>query len=91
MITMRWPQILALVTIALVAVLLVAENRAFGTPDVCPPLDSGKIDTTGDPASVTVTAPAGKLITGYCAKAGSEQSGAGTEIVLVDQMDDVVL
>ncbi len=37
---------------------------------VCPPLDSGKIDTTGDPATVEVTAPEGKLIDHYCVKAG---------------------
>ncbi|WP_207904575.1 hypothetical protein [Agromyces fucosus] len=41
-------------------------------PDfICEPLDSGKIDTTGSPATVTVTAPAGQLIDGYCVKAGT--------------------
>ena len=48
---------------------------ASGTPDVCAGLDSGKIDTSGDPATVTLTAPAGNLITEYCVKAGSAASG----------------
>jgi len=47
---------------------------AAATQEVCGPLDSGKIDTSGDPTSVTVTAPEGKLIDGYCVKAGSDQS-----------------
>lgn len=38
---------------------------------ICEPLDSGKIDTIGDPATVTVTAPDGFLIDGYCVKAGT--------------------
>ena len=40
--------------------------------EVCLPLDSGKIDTTGDPMSVEVTAPEGKLIFRYCYKAGTQ-------------------
>jgi hypothetical protein len=41
-------------------------------PDfICEDLDSGKINTSGDPATVTVTAPAGYLIDGYCVKAGT--------------------
>jgi LPXTG-motif cell wall-anchored protein len=45
---------------------------------VCEPLDSGKIDTEDpDAATVTVEAPDGKLIDGYCVKAGAEQSGGG--------------
>jgi LPXTG-motif cell wall-anchored protein len=47
--------------------------------EVCGPLDSGKINTTGDPATITipnavVQVPEGYLISGYCVKAGSEQS-----------------
>ncbi|MFF2275104.1 hypothetical protein [Agromyces sp. NPDC058126] len=38
---------------------------------ICEPLDSGKIDTSGSPATVTVTAPEGRLIDGYCVKAGT--------------------
>lgn len=41
-------------------------------PDfICEDLDSGKIDTVGDPATVTVYAPPGYLIDGYCVKAGT--------------------
>ena len=52
--------------------------------DVCAGLDSGKIDTTGDPATVTMTAPAGNVITEYCIKAGSAQSGGGPVYIDVD-------
>lgn len=50
---------------------------------VCPPGDSGKIDVNSG-ASVTVTAPDGKLISGYCVKAGSANQGLGPEFVTVD-------
>jgi hypothetical protein len=50
---------------------------------VCDDLDSGKIDTTGDPQAVQVTAPAGSLISGYCVKAGS--TDAGPVYVTLDQ------
>lgn len=52
--------------------------------DVCAPLDSGKIDTVGDPLSVTVSAPEGYLIDGYCVKAGSSKQGLGPVYVDVD-------
>lgn len=45
---------------------------AGASSDLCPALDSGKIDTIGDPATVEFEAPAGYLITGYCVKAGTE-------------------
>ena len=51
---------------------------------VCRGLDSGKIDTKGDPASVTVTAPEGQLIDGYCVKAGSANQGEGPEYVTLN-------
>ena len=60
---------------------IVQGNHLQAAPDVCDPLDSGKIDTTGDPLTVTVTAPAGFLISGYCVKAGSAQSGGGPEYI----------
>lgn len=50
---------------------------------VCPPGDSGKIDVNSG-ASITVTAPDGKLISGYCVKAGSANQGLGPEFVTVD-------
>ncbi len=41
------------------------------TSEICPANDSGKIDTTGNPQTVTYTAPEGKLVSGYCVKAGT--------------------
>ena len=38
---------------------------------ICPANDSGKIDVVGEHKTVTVTAPEGYLISGYCVKAGT--------------------
>lgn len=63
-----------------------AAPAAFAAPgDVCEPLSSGKIDTTGDPATVTLTAPDGMVITGYCVKAGSAKQGDGPVYVELDR------
>ena len=43
----------------------------------CP--KGGKIDVVGSVKSITVTAPEGKLIAGYCVKAGSAGQGDGPE------------
>ena len=43
----------------------------------CP--KGGKIDVVGSVKSITVTAPDGKLIAGYCVKAGSAGQGDGPE------------
>ncbi len=51
---------------------------------VCPDGDTGKIDVSGSQASVTVTAPEGKLISGYCVKAGSANQGDGPVLVTVN-------
>lgn len=48
----------------------------------CP--KSGKVDVVGNATTVTVNAPAGKLIAGYCVKAGSSKHGDGPEHVVVD-------
>ena len=50
---------------------------------VCPAGDSGKIDVSGSQASITVTAPAGKLISGFCVKAGSANQDLGPEFYTV--------
>lgn len=42
-------------------------------------------------SSVTVTAPAGKVITGYCVKAGSIQQGNGPEYVSVPNLTTVTI
>jgi len=55
-----------------------------GDGQVCGPLDSGKIDTPAAGTTLTVTAPAGQLIDGYCVKAGSAKQGNGPVYVTVD-------
>lgn len=60
----------AIIAIALVVAVFGGTSTPAQAADVCPPLDSGKINTVGDPATVTVTAPAGFLIDRYCVKAG---------------------
>ncbi|WP_251039168.1 hypothetical protein [Agromyces sp. ISL-38] len=45
--------------------------QSSSSTDNCAGLDSGKIDTKGDPVTVTATAPEGQLIDGYCVKAGT--------------------
>ena len=56
--------------IIMAALISLAGSLAFSpsvtASEVCGPLDSGKIDTTGDPSSVMVTAPEGFLISSYC-------------------------
>jgi hypothetical protein len=60
------------------------DIRLAQTDQVCDGLDSGKIDTTGNPPTVTVEAPEGMLIDGYCVKAGSTSAGDGPVYVTVD-------
>ena len=59
-------------------------SPAAAAPDVCSPLTSGKVDTTGDPQSVTVTAPTGYKIRRYCVKAGAAPADGGPVYVTVD-------
>lgn len=62
-----------------------ASSQAGQANDqVCPEGDSGKIDVSGSHASLTLTAPEGKLISGYCVKAGSANQGLGPEFYTVD-------
>jgi hypothetical protein len=75
-------KLLVLLAVMLAAVAATAPTALAS--DVCPDLDSGKINTSGDPLSVTVTAPAGFLIDGYCVKAGSSNQGDGPVMVVVD-------
>lgn len=72
-------------SIALVGMLGFAAP-AFATDNegVCAALDSGKIDVADDIKTITVTAPEGYLIDGYCVKAGSIRQGLGPEYVDVD-------
>jgi cell division septation protein DedD len=62
-----------------------ASSQASEANDqVCPEGDSGKIDVSGNNASLTLTASEGKLIVGYCVKAGSANQGLGPEFYTVD-------
>ncbi|MFC8800237.1 LPXTG cell wall anchor domain-containing protein [Promicromonospora sp. NPDC057138] len=84
----------------LVAGLVASPAAAFAAPvltdteqyldgvQVCEDYDSGKIDTTGDPMEVTVDAPAGQLISGYCVKAGSVKQGEGVGGAYFVELDE---
>jgi len=69
-----------------VALLAASSAQATGAgshdnDQVCSGLDSGKIEVSGDKLSITVTAPDGMLISGYCVKAGSTNAGDGPHYV----------
>jgi len=73
--------------------LALSSAGATGTADngeVCSGLDSGKIDVSGEKLSITVTAPEGKLISGYCVKAGSANQGDGPRYVTLDSPQKTV-
>lgn len=68
----------ALTALSTSAVLVWSGSATASTDgQVCSALTSGKIDTKGDPQTVTISAPPGQEITGYCVKAGSAQQGDG--------------
>lgn len=56
-----------------------AANATPPHDGVCTALDSGKIDVSGSHETLTVEAPDGFLIDGYCVKAGSINQGLGPE------------
>lgn len=74
----------------------VATAQPSESEQVCPGLDSGKINTTGDPMSITIpnsdtpALPEGALISQYCVKAGSVNQGLGPEIVNFDPGEESV-
>ena len=70
--------VLALVGLSL-AIGVAPASSVPNNGGVCAGLDSGKIDVSGSTASVTITAPAGNLIDGYCIKAGSINNDYGPE------------
>ena len=66
---------------------IILTDPPEGAPtNVCAGGDSGKIDVDEDEklTSITITAPAGKLITGFCVKAGAENQGDGPKYFVVD-------
>lgn len=76
----------ALVVLASFAVALtigVAPAVSSGG-QVCPAGTSGKIDVSGNDTTLTITAPDGFVVTGYCVKAGSAKQGNGPESYVVD-------
>jgi hypothetical protein len=86
----RAPRVAAAVAVVMVAAVAAgvgtaAPGLAAGPPagQVCPELD-GKVDVKGSVKTLTLTAPAGFVIAGYCVKAGSTRRGNGPELVTVE-------
>jgi hypothetical protein len=75
---------IAIVTLATVGAIGTAGTVGAGVDQVCPDLDTGKIDPPGDPTSFTFTAPEGQVIVQICVKAGSAQQGDGPEFIDFD-------
>jgi hypothetical protein len=72
---------------ALVALTVGIGSGVSSVASKCTGGDSGKIDLFGEdrPSTLTVTAPDGFLITGYCVKSGSvNQEGTGPEYYTVN-------
>ena len=71
------------------AAILFNAAPAYADPpagQICPGLDSGKIDVPSDPevTEITITVPDGFVITEVCVKAGSANQGNGFVIIPVD-------
>lgn len=64
------------VPLAILLALGFSANAAVAG-SVCSGMDSGKIDVTGEVQTVTLVAPEGTLIDGYCVKAGSDKQEDG--------------
>lgn len=76
----RLTPLAALAAAALVVPVVGLAPSSVAAPSsdaVCAPLDSGKIDVRGELQAVTPPIKPGKLITGYCVKAGSVNQGNG--------------
>jgi hypothetical protein len=78
-------KLLATIAIATLATVGAAAGTVGAqNTQVCPDLDTGKIDPPGDPTSVTITAPEGQVIVQVCVKAGSAQQEEGPEFFNFD-------
>lgn len=95
----KWLVALALTVAAIITFGFAAsadgDQPVIEEPPTCEPKApapgySGKIDTTGEPKTVTVTAPEGNLIYKYCVKAGSVNQGLGPVYVDVDPPQESV-
>ena len=62
-------------------------TAAAGPQGVCAGLDSGRVNVQGNQTSITVQATSGRLIAGYCFKAGNR---AGPQVVQVSPPRAVV-
>lgn len=60
------------------------ENTYDFVGDVCPDMDEPRTNTTGDPETIELVAPEGKLISAYCLKSGSDNADLGPKIVELD-------
>ncbi len=96
-VTSSYPQLLRRILALLTAVVLVSwgtaalsQTDAVANNQVCSGLDSGKIDVSGEKPSITVSAPDGMLISGYCVKAGSTKNGNGPRYVTLSQPQESV-
>jgi len=73
-----WAVLLAAVATGAGVLALMSPASGAVNEGVCPGVH---VDPPGEPTSVTITAPAGFLISSVCVKAGSIQQGDGPEIV----------
>jgi hypothetical protein len=75
----------------LIAGVSVTAASAVQPDTICPELSSGKIETTGDPATVEYTAPEGYVVDYYCVKAGTTSVTVQVEppsaTVIIDHPD----
>jgi hypothetical protein len=75
--------LLALGLYATASAMASAAPIAPADAGVCPA--EGKVEVSGEQTSVTVTAPEGMVIIGYCVKAGSANQGNGAMFVMLDE------
>jgi len=75
--------LLALGLYATVSTVASASPAQTAETGVCPA--DGKVEVSGEQTSVSVTAPDGMVITGYCVKAGSAKQGDGPVYVTLDE------
>jgi hypothetical protein len=75
--------LLALGLYATASVMASAAPVAPTESGVCP--EEGKVEVSGEQTSVTITAPEGMVITGYCVKAGSSKQGDGPSFVTLEE------
>jgi LPXTG-motif cell wall-anchored protein len=76
--------IIAALLVALGAGLHGDPVSAEGNGNKCAEYNVPKVETTGDPLTVTITAPEGQLIAKVCIKAGSANQGDGPEYTTYD-------